>query len=173
MLEGIPEDGKPVKWPKGENLDSVFLGRLFGHLYAQFVKTAESHWIQFNSIPVSSRPNLQLPTLVDLQKQFVPLLAEMVFKRHPEDFLAFQAAFEEARKGTFDKHGGYKETQLTPVYRKIFASWEEIEGFSGPKDLTHFLLKDKENADFYAAYSSVKMMCSRLGIAFAKPVKEI
>lgn len=111
-------------------------------------------------------------SLEKFQNEMSPFVGE-VLKVKPLAFIDFQKGLANAQRNTFDKHGKFKETPLTPIYREIFSNWPEIERMSGPKELTHFLLKDKRNADFYAAYDNVKMMCSRLGITFAKPVKEI
>ncbi|GEM_PF-2967144 len=75
---------------------------------------------------------------------------------------------EEARAKTFDKNGGLKETQLTPIYRAMLYNWMTVERMTGPKELSVFLtpqLKGKSKSAT-GEQARIATLCSRLGVKF-------
>jgi hypothetical protein len=103
------------------------------------------------------------------------ILSDLFGRRKLYDISPSQisAAVEDARRSTLDAKGQCKETRLTPVYRMMLANWITIEGMTGPKELTHFLLPALGDKDFFVAYKRVKTICSRLRVRFRPRVKDI
>ena len=152
--------------PPLPDFDKKVLGAMAGHLFAHFLR----HEAAIQAIPVESPRGAKFRSLADLEKLFVPMLAEYL-KEFPEGFLGFNSALEEAKESTFDKAGNLKETQLAPVYRKILSDWPEIECLSGPKALAERLSPLLRNRDFEDRYERVKKICQRMEITFQPFVK--
>ena len=115
-----------------------FLGALYGHFFAHFMK-----WEEDSPSTENEKAEIEalrkIPTLASFQQDIVPQITAHL-ERNPEGFLPFQNAFAKAKENTFDKNGNLKETPLTPIYRKILAEWTVVECLSGPKSSHRILI---------------------------------
>lgn len=144
-----------------------------GHVFEHFEKALKDGKLTPTKTAENSAAGNEAPevwTMEKFQKTFVPsILKSLQFS--PEKFLDFNSAFNTARKNTFDKKGFPKESPLTPIYRKIFWNWPEIEQMSGPKALCEYLSPHLGHQHPDEKYERVKKICQRMQIAFKPFVK--
>jgi len=165
--------------PPAPKVDDRFMGAVAGHLLAHFIRHEPILRAAASQTPAQDKPGepakpdqkQSVPTLDELQQQFVPTIAGY-FNDFPIGFLDFNSALAEAKANTFDKAGNVKDKHRTPIYRKILSDWVEIEGLSGPKELTDYLgPKLLNDPEFERRYDRVKHICSDFKITFQPFVK--